>query len=53
MRITKCMSSVCFCMSSECFPKTNFFCILMPLLMVPLSPAYQKLPKTIETTHLK
>ena len=33
-------------------PKT-IFCIIMKLLMVPLSQAYQKLPKTIEPTHLK
>ena len=33
--------------------KNHFFPILMQLLMVPLSWADQKLPKTIETPHLK
>merc|ERR1712059_19825 len=44
------------CMSVDYFfetAKKQFFCILMQLLMVPLSRAYQKLPKTIEITHLK
>ena len=31
----------------------SIFCTLMQLLMVPLSQAYQKLPKTIELPHLK
>ena len=34
-------------------PKKQFFCILMQLLMLLLSWAYQKLHKTIETPHLK
>merc|ERR1712059_170387 len=33
--------------------KIQFFPILLQLLMVPLSWADQKLPKTIETSHLK
>ena len=33
--------------------KNKFVPILMHLVMVPLSQAYQKLPKTIETPHLK
>ena len=34
-------------------PKNQFFPILMQLLLVPLSWADQKLPKTIEDPHLK
>merc|ERR1712059_241793 len=34
-------------------PKKLFFCILMQLLMVPLSQAYQKLRKTLETPPSK
>ena len=34
-------------------PKNQICPILMQLLMVPLSRAYQKLPKTIELPHLK
>ena len=34
-------------------PKNKISAILMQLLMVPLSQAYQKLSKTIETVHLK
>ena len=34
-------------------PKNKISAILMQLLMVPLSQAYQKLSKTIEPVHLK
>ena len=34
-------------------PKNQIFPTLMQLLMVPLSHAYQNLPKTIEPNHIK
>ena len=49
----KCLSSEFFSIILLKAKKLIFFPILMQLLMVPWSWADQKLPKTIETPHLK